>query len=162
MRFSVIASLLLLGACTGIQLDPVPPADFDLSGRWLLVEEVSDTGPSYRRLRAQGSIMAFIAQDFPVLRAEEMRIEQNVDSMGIDYTPGGYRDVSWGTRKLALWEVRTGWNEGRLVILSEASDARAQEILTLSAGGERLVVDLRIDARGDDIAVTRVFRRAAG
>jgi hypothetical protein len=160
LKIAAALSLLLLGACARVQLDTAPPAGYDLSGTWLLVEEASEDAPSYRRLRAQGGMMAFIAQDFPVLRAREMHIEQSADSMGIDYVPGGYRDVSWGTRNLALWEVRAGWHEGRLLILSKASDARAQETLTMQAGGERLVVDVRIDGRGDDIAVMRVFRRA--
>ena len=64
------------------------------------------------------------------------------------------------TRDRGLWEVRAGWHEGNLIILSEASDARARETFTLSDGGRRLDVEVRIDARGDDLAVSRTFRRA--
>ena len=150
----------MLTACGTIQLDPNRPRNFELSGTWHLVEQASDPTPSHRRLRDRGGMLAFITQDFPVLRAREMRIEQSGDSMGIRYLPGGYRDVSWGTRNRGLWEVRAGWHEGSLVILSEASDARALETLTLSDGGRRLDVHVRIDARGDDLAVSRTFRRA--
>ena len=158
---ALIASvaLLCLTACGRIQLDPQRPADFDLTGTWVLVEEASEAPPSTRRLRSRGGMLAFIIQDFPVLRAREMRIEPSGDSMGVRYIPGGYRDVSWGTRTRGLWEVRAGWHEGSLVILSVADDARARETLTLSADGRRLDVAVRIDARGEDLDVVRVFRR---
>lgn len=158
-----LGSLLLLAltaGCTGIELDANPPPAFDLSGRWLLVESASESAPSRRRLRAQGGMLSFVTQDFPVLRATEMTIEQHRDSMGIRYDVGDYRDISWGTRQRGLWEVRAGWHEGNLLILSEANDADARETLSLSPDGERLTVDVRITSSGDDVDLTRVFRRA--
>ena len=94
-----------------------------------------------------------------MLKAREMRIEQNRDSMGIRYDQRDYRDVSWGERRRGLWDVRAGWHEGRLLIVSDADDARARETLTLSDDGERLEVDVRIDSGGDDVQVSRVFQR---
>jgi hypothetical protein len=152
-------AILLLAACTTLQLDATPPADFDLTGTWFLIEDESESPPSHRRLRARGGMLAFITQDFPVLRARGMQIEQSRDSMGISYKPNGYRDISWGTRNRGLWEVRAGWHENSLYVLSDASDARARETFTLSEGGRRLDVSVRIDSRGDDVEVVRVFRR---
>lgn len=149
----------LLAGCTTLELQSRPPPGFDLSGRWMLLEASSETAPSRRVLRARGGMLAFVTQDFPVLRAEVMRIEQSRDSMGIDYDVGDYRDISWGTRRRGLWEVRAGWHEGNLIILSDASDAEAKETLTLSADGQRLTVHVEIDSGGDDLEVTRVYRR---
>jgi hypothetical protein len=158
-----VALMVMIGVaiagCGALQLDPDPPSPFDLGGRWLLVEGASDAAPDRRQLRAQGGMMAFVTQDFPVLRAQELVIEQGPDSMGVLYDGEGYRDVSWGTRRRGLWEVRAGWNEGRLLILSKASDAEAQETLSLSPDGERLRIDVEIRSSGDRLAVTRVFAR---
>lgn len=155
----VVVTALLLGGCSSVDLKPDPPAGFDLSGRWLLVEEASESAPSRRRLRAQGGMLSFVTQDFPVLRASEMRIEQSRDSMGVRYDGGDYRDVSWGVRKRGLWEVRAGWHEGSLLIISDARDADARESMTLSADGRRLTVQVYVSSSGDDVNVTRVFER---
>lgn len=151
--------LVLPTACTTIDLTRQSPPGFDLTGTWQLVEEASGTLPSHRRLRARGGMLAFVTHDFPVLEAGEMRIEQNPDSMGIRYDGRDYRDVSWGERQRGLWEVRAGWHEGNLLIISDANDADATETLTLSDGGQRLQVDVHIDSGGEELQVTRVFRR---
>lgn len=150
---------LVLTACTGTPLEPRPPAGFDLTGTWELIPEQSEQPPSRRRLRARGGMLAFVTQDFPVLRARQLAIEQSRDSMGVYYDGRDYRDVSWGARRRGLWQVRAGWLEGSLVILSEAKDAEARETLTLSPDGERLRVDVRVESGGDDVSVSRVFRR---
>jgi hypothetical protein len=165
VRALLVAALVsLLSACQGIPLQSHPPQNFDLSGTWQLVPEDSGSPPSQQSLRARGGMLAFVAQDFAILRAREMLIEQNPGSMGIFYDGRDYRDISWGTRRRGLWEVQAGWNEGRLVILSDAKDADASETLTLSPDGQRLRVDVEVRSRGENLAVTRVFRRlpAAG
>ena len=156
----LVLTAVLSAGCATVKLDDSPPPGFDLSGRWTLVGPASETAPSRRRLRAQGGMLAFVTQDFPVLRATEMVIEQSRDSMGIRYDVGDYRDVSWGTRQRGLWEVRAGWHEGDLVIVSEARDADAREILRLSPDGRQLTIDVRLSSGGDDLNITRVFRRA--
>jgi hypothetical protein len=143
-----------------LNLETRPPENFDLTGTWLLVEDASGSPPPQRRLRSRGGMLAFVTGDFPVLRANEMRIEQSRDSMGIRYDGGDYRDVSWGIRERRLWEVRAGWHEGRLIILSTADDAQARETLTLSEDRQQLEVEVRIDSSGNDVHVTRVFRRS--
>jgi hypothetical protein len=154
-----MAVLFLLTACSGIPLQSQPPEGFDLSGSWLLVPEDSGSPPAERALRARGGMMSVVAQDFTVLRAREMVIEQTPGSMGIYYDGRDYRDVSWGTRRRGLWDVKAGWHEGSLIILSDASDADARETMTLSPDGERLRIDVEVKSRGENVAVTRVFRR---
>lgn len=161
MRWMAVALTGLLAAgCSGIELESQVPAGFDLSGHWQLVEDASDASPDRRRLRAQGGMLGFVTRDFPVLTAQQMHIEQGPDSMGISYGVGNYRDISWGTRQRGLWEVRAGWHEGKLLIISAASDARARETYTLGEDGRRLRIDVAVASGGDDVDVTRVFRRA--
>lgn len=159
----LLLPMILVGAtgCSGIELESRPPPGFDLSGHWQLIEDDSETTPSHRHLRARGGMIGFVTQDFPVLRARTMDIEQSRDSMGIRYDGSEYRDVSWGIRQRGLWEVRTGWNEGQLVIISDADDAEAREVMTLSENSQRLSVDVRIDSGGEDLDITRVFERSA-
>lgn len=160
VRAIVGAGLLsLLAGCTGVPLESKPPAQFELSGSWQLVPEESGSPPPERTVRSRGGMLSFVTQDFAVLRARKMQIEQNPGSMGIYYDGRDYRDVSWGTRRRGLWEVEAGWHEGRLIILSKASDADARETMTLSPDGQRLRVDVQVKSRSENLAITRVFRR---
>lgn len=152
-------TIAFLAACASIDLDRRPPESYDLTGNWRLVEDASGSPPSHRRLRARGGMLTFIVQDFPVLLAEEMRIEQSANSMGIRYDQRVYRDVSWGERRRGLWDVRAGWHEGDLYIISDAADADAREVFRLSDGGQRLAVEVRVESGGQDVHLTRVFRR---
>lgn len=156
---AALALGLCLAACGATPLEPEAPPAFDLGGRWVLLDVASDSAPDRHRLRARGGMLSFVTQDFPVIRATELEIEQGPDSMGIRYDGENYRDVSWGERRRGLWEVRAGWHEGRLLILSKASDADAEEVFTLSPDGSRLTIDTRIRATGDTLAVRRVFGR---
>jgi hypothetical protein len=88
-----------------------------------------------------------------------MVIEQNRDSMGIDYADGPYRDISWGRRERGLWRVDVGWTEGVLVIRSEASDVTTVERMQLD--GDLLRVDIAVDGEGRDFDLVRVFERSA-
>lgn len=154
----VCISLLVTG-CSGIVLTPTAPPDFDISGDWELVEDLSDPAPQTQDLRRRGLAISFVAQDFPILSANTMSVEQNSDSMGVRFDQGNYRDVSWGTRERGLWKINAGWKDGQLYIISKASDAKATETLRLESGGERLVVNIDIKADSESISVTRVFRR---
>jgi hypothetical protein len=165
MKASVAAALmLLLCACGGPNLSPTTPSGFNLQGEWELVVDRSERdleGDDYIRMRtgdrrelARGGM----GRDFPVIRAQGMIIEQNADSMGIRYSTGDYRDVSWGRRELGMWKVNAGWIDDRLYIISEAHDAKGTEIMMLSEDGNTLRIDVEIDA-GDDYQLDRVFRR---
>jgi hypothetical protein len=154
-------TLLALGlaACQSTPPSTTMPAGFDLSGAWELVPGESDVLPSMLNLRARGGLLHLIAQDFPVLRARRMTIDQGHDSMGLTYDGADYRDVSWGTRKRGLWEVQAGWLEGRLVIISKAEDADALETFTLSPDGKRLTVEIEIRSSGESLQLRRTYAR---
>jgi hypothetical protein len=149
----------LAGGCANVVLEEDAPEGFDLGGTWVLEPVASDRSPEVRELRKRGMSIAMVAQDFPVLNCRLMEIEQNADSMGIRYDGGSYRDVSWGVRERGLWEVNAGWDAGELRILSKARDAKAEEVMILAEAGRRLVVRVEIEADGNNLVVTRVFKR---
>ena len=165
-----LAALLALGACA--QLGTKPPGGFDLSGDWVLDEQASDAAPDIAAIRERedrqlvrgkpasaGESAAFLVQDFPVLAATRLRIEQHADSMGVRYDDGGYRDVSWGDRTRDLWTVRAGWTERGLVIRSARGAIRGEEILALEDGGRRLRIAVSVRAGEQRVDTTRVYRR---
>ncbi len=170
--------LVLLAGCGGVPLDETNPANVNLTGTWVVNFNASDVVPDLRNARperprrsnngpnvrrealriATGSGLAFVAHDFQVLRADRLEIEQNRDSMGVQYTPGQYRDVSWGERQRGLWEVRAGWQEEELVVISEAKDLKVIERMQLLSR-ERLRVAIYIMADGEEREYTRMFDR---
>ncbi len=178
MRFiryiSVAALLAVLAACTSDNLSPVNPAGVDLSGAWLIDFSESGTVADLGRPRstansqarsrsqalriAKGSDLEFISVDFQVLRADKLDIELSKDSMGIRYTPGVYRDISWGERQRGLWEVNAGWEERDLVIISKAGNLRVTERLR-RPGPNRLTVQVTIEIDGGEKEILRVFNR---
>ncbi|MCB1684907.1 MAG: hypothetical protein R3E82_11825 [Pseudomonadales bacterium] len=154
--------ILALAACSGTPLEP-PPRSFDLGGDWVLDASASTTpaGPPPESLRPRRGDLAtrFLAQDFPVLFAERMQIEQNRDSMGIDFGQGAYRDISWGERDRGPWRVQAGWREGQLHVYSRTHDASSRELYSLSPDGQRLTIDIEVDNAGRRQSFTRVFTR---
>jgi len=151
--------LVLLAGCSGTPLEYVPNPEYNLAGNWVLVPELSDQVPDRSFLRARGGMIAFVTQDFPVLRAQRMHIEQNRDSMGVEYDGSDYRDVSWGVRQRGLWEVEAGWLEGNLVIDSQAPDGDARETFILSPDGEMLTIQIRVSSGREAVELTRIFSR---
>jgi hypothetical protein len=175
MRYSgLLCGLCLLVGCAGVELDTVNPPGVSLNGEWLVDFSASDPLPNLNRrdpvltgknrprsvggeaMRIlDGSALAFVAADFQVLKADKLTIEQNRDSMGIRYQPGVYRDITWGERQRGLWEVNAGWQERTLVIISTAKDLRVEE--RLNREGDRLTVDVLIEADGQDLTLQRAF-----
>ncbi len=165
-----LAVLLTVGACTTI--DTSVPSSFDLSGTWLLVSNLSDEAPDAEAIRRREDARvvrgrqtdpsasgAFVAQDFPIVAAERLVIEQDRTSMGILYGDGVYRDFSWGERNRDFWRIRAGWRDDALVIASERGDIKAQERMSLSNRGARLTVDVSIRTGGENFRGTRIFER---
>jgi len=170
--FGLAAMLTVLG-CSGVPLNESPPPRYDLGGQWVLNAVLSDAPPNTRQIMSRadrdfiegrigpptGGALAFVTQDFPVLEAKSMVIEQNADSMGIRYDTGVYRDVSWGERKRGLWKVSAGWFEGNLVIRSNAADTKGRETYRLSRDGRTLAVLVETNSDGEKLIAERVFER---
>ena len=164
------AIVLTAAGCTTI--DTNVPSSFDLTGRWVLVSNLSDEAPDADAIRrredrrvARGrqtdpsASGAFVAEDFPIVAAERLVIEQDRTSMGIQYGDGVYRDFSWGERTRAFWRVRAGWRDDALLIASERGDIRATEVFALSNAGRRLRVNVQIRTGGENFEGTRIFER---
>ena len=174
---AVAAATLLLTSCGGIELNEQNPANVRLTGTWQLNTAASDATPDLKdglrlakgrkrnpsaiRIReirgALGSGLAFIVHDFQVLSANRLEIELNHDSMGIQYEPGVYRDVSWGQRDRNLWEVYAGWEGNELVVISTANDMRVVE--RHARRGDELHVSILIKADKEERTLKRVFTR---
>ncbi len=178
MRGLWLATLVLLAGCGSKPLDVNVPRNVNFSGVWVVDFSDSDVVPDLRNARpdarrssnnrrtnarnealrvATGYGIAFVAHDFQILRADRLDIEQSRDSMGIKYTPGVYRDVSWGERQRGLYEVEAGWLDGALVVRSKAKDLYVVERFTQPAA-DVLEVSISIEAEGE----AREFRRTFG
>ena len=167
---TVALVLALVTGCESLSL--VIPVGFDLTGEWLLDANASDSAPDTRAIRraedmdiARGkqknvsASAAFVIQDFPVVAAQRLVIEQNDDSLGIRYSNGTYRDVTWGRTERNFWQIEAGWSNGVLVILSRRDDITGREEMTLEAGGSRLRVTVDVKTEGRDVMIERVYVR---
>ena len=150
-----VCCLLLLAACNITPLDSAPPPGFDLTGKWLLEGDLSDV----ERTRESSLRSGFVTQDYPLLIARKLSIEQDVRSMGINFEGGSYRDVTWGERERGIWMVRAGWVEGDLHIYSDASDTSAVEVYRLVDNGQRLLINIEVEAGSGSQTFNRVFVR---
>jgi hypothetical protein len=111
----------------------------------------------------RGSQAAF---SVAVLFAKDMSIEQNFESMGVEYNATkymdmNYRDVSWGERKRGLLTIETGWEEGNLIIKTEGSRLPIEETYILSEDSSRLTVIIELDGGKDGMTFTRVFENVS-
>jgi len=160
----LLCSALLASACATPNLATQVPSGFDLTGEWRLVADKSGSPPPHGSLRPPGRggsrelARHGVEQDYPVITATLLDIEQNRDSMGIRYDRSEYRDVSWGKREIGMWTVDAGFSDGALYIVSRAHDSRATEIMNLSDDGNTLVVDIDVHA-GENFTLRRVYRR---
>ena len=168
--FLVFGVGFLLPACSA--LDPNVPRGFDLTGDWVLDQEASDAPPDLEAIRRRedrdvvrgrqsdaAASAAFAVQDFPVLTATRLEIEQDDESMGIRYDGVVYRDITWGERERDLWRVRAGWDEGDLVVRSVRGGTKGREAFALERDGVVLRVTVSIETGGQDVRSVRVYRR---
>ena len=165
------AALVALAGCTA-SLATTAPRGFDLTGDWLLDETQSDAPPDLKAIRRRedrdvvrgrqsnpmGSA-AFVVQDYPVLTAVHLHIEQDAQSMGIRYDEDTYRDISWGRRERDFWTVDAGWAAGALVIRTKRGAVKGEEVMVLADRARQLRIAVRVDTEGEDIRAERVYRR---
>ena len=167
---SCLFAACLLGGCTTLDTDA--PPGFDLSGEWVLDASQSDEAPDLDAIRRRAdrellrgkvadttASATFVVQDFPVLAAKRLRIEQHADSMGVHYDERAYRDVSWGDRTRDLWAVRAGWSQGVLVVQSSRGPVRGTQTYALEERGRQLRIALTVRSGGELVDVERVYRR---
>ena len=161
--------------CQGLDLAQTPLKSIRLSGIWVVDAGASDdlrafTLPPSERRRPKlsvreeirriglGSGLAFVVQDFQIIDANQIVIEQGRNSMGVKHIPGTYRDVTWGDRERDIWRIQAGWQETDLVIFSTAKGLRVLERYQL-VNQNRLRLDLDVQADGVNRKLTRFFDR---
>lgn len=175
-RPALLIGAMIVGGCGGLNLESNPVQPTNLSGTWQLDTAASDSadglkGRPSRRLErnesvrdeiqriSRGSGLAFIAQDFQVLKAKRLKIEQGSDSMGVQHWPGVYRDVTWGQRERGLWRVYAGWERNDLLIQSTTRDMRVLERYQL-INNTQLRVQITVRADGQTKELQRLYRRS--
>ena len=153
------AALMMLGCASNLATE-VPPR-FDISGSWTLESDVDrPEGRNGQHGRGGRRDLRFDPALLPMLYARGMRIEQDVDSMGVGYREGAYRDVSWGTRKLRLADVEAGWDGPDLVIRTESPSYDMTERYRLSEDGKRMHAIIDIEpAHGEKLRLRHVYLR---
>lgn len=160
--------LTVMVGCASINYEI--PKTFDLTGSWVLDEDSSDTTPDLSKIQKSEQRRAisgrqsdptgsasFIVHDFPVVAAEKMRIEQDVDSMGIQYEDAPYADYKWGRQLRNRWRIEVGWNGEALLISKTRDSVRGSETYTLN--GNILTVRVRVNTASERIVLDRVFTR---
>ena len=174
-RIVGVIGVLAMGACGGLNLETTPSQPTNLSGLWQLDVGASDSSEGLKNRPSRGlgrnqsvreeiqrisrgSGLAFIAQDFQVLKAKRLKIEQGSDSMGVQHWPGVYRDVTWGERERGLWTVYAGWEQNDLLIQSTTKDMRVLERYQLINNGQLRVL-ITVKADGETKELQRLFRR---
>ena len=173
---AMLIGAMIMAGCGGLNLESKPARPTNLSGTWQLDTAASDSadglkGRPSRRLErnetvrdeiqriSRGSGLEFIAQDFQVLKAKRLKIEQGSDSMGVQHWPGVYRDVTWGQRERGLWRVYAGWERNDLLIQSTTNDMRVLERYQLISDTQ-LRVQITVRADGQTKELQRLYRRS--
>ena len=171
----VVSSVYWAVSCgpASSSLSAVVPYGIDLTGVWILDEARSDAPPdnaaALQRLKAAeiegkrsdsfGSIV-YATQDFPVIAADRLSIEQDSSSIGISYGDGQHRDLIWGLQTRAEWKIDAGWEQTRLVIKSVVSHTTGIERYQLDSDSETLLVDVSIRAGPDRRSFRRTYTRS--
>ncbi len=160
--------LVFMVGCAGINYEI--PQSFDLTGSWTLDEESSDLTPDLSKIQDSEQRRAiagrqsdptnsatFIIHDFPVVAAETMRIEQDDESMGIQFEDAPYADYKWGIQVRNRWRIEVGWNGESLVISKTRDSVRGSETYTLN--GSVLTIHVRVNAGKERIVLDRIYTR---
>lgn len=174
-----VCCLILIASCAS-RLNTVSPDSVDLSGVWLLDQAKSQTvilGGQFNNATSRamagtgmGSAGAVDSTSAPnpigfgggpqltrAMKATEMAIEQNHDSMGIDYPNEQYRDIDWGEKEFYRETVTAGWRDNTLIVKSVGRQMIVTETYQLNATRDVLTLTLLIkDQRGKNEFV-RIF-----
>ena len=181
---SNVLNLLLLSICTLIflsacatRLDKQSPAGTDLSGHWVIDKEASQNvfvfaGRSNRQNGSMGGGMGGQrnSEDIetgqrraggpaltPAMKTNEMTIEQNHDSMGVEYPGEMYRDVDWGKKDFFRETVTAGWQDNSLIVKTASDQMTITETYQLNSSQDVLTQTISIKGRNGTNEFIRVF-----
>ncbi len=174
-----IFTAFFISACA-TRLDQVSPANTDLSGTWLLDKNASQTVgiPSIRSFgnasgmggaggaggmgggEREGNAVPTFSGGIsltPAMKAVEMTIEQNHDSMGIAYPNEIYRDIDWGKKEFFRETVSAGWQEDLLIVKSTSDEMTLTETYQLNSSKNIISLTLLIKNQRGTNEFVRVF-----
>ena len=163
-----IGVIALVGCAS---LDYTLPETFDLSGSWNLVEEASDSfdlsdvwSDDDQRIIAGGDVdptefARFIEQDFPVVSSDSIRIEQDQESMGIQFQDAPYKDYSWGKQTRSGWRIEVGWVDDSLIIEKTRGNVKGTETYKWNPHSQALQIEVVVRSRGKSIKLDRVYTK---
>ena len=145
----------------------------DLSGEWRLDGERSDPTPDLDALRENEDkrLLRGIETDpmesiqlvnlyFPIVSTNSILIEQEEESMGVQYEGQPYKDLSWGRHEYDGWTQRVEWNRDSLTVSTTRGGVRGKEIFKILDDGAALEVVISIRAGVERINLRRLFQRA--
>ena len=171
LQLGLLASLIACAA-TQSSLSSQVPSSIDLSGVWTLVEEFSagdidrvETQREFEEDSIDGKATStlgslyFAEQDFPIVGATQLEIQQDEHSIGILYGVGKYRDLVWGLQSRGEWKLDVGWQDRSLIIKSGISHSRGLETYRLDADNQTLQVSVQIRAGSERRTLRRTFTR---
>ena len=131
---TIFSGLLILLVCGCTSVTTETPKSIDFSGTWRVNESNSDPVPDINKIFSEerNAIISgelneptnsatFLKLDFPILFNNVLMIEQDAESMGINYESSPYDDIKWGLQSHAGWRRRVVWKENTLVIQKNQS-----------------------------------------
>ncbi len=161
---------MLLQGCESVSYEI--PNNFDLSGRWTLNPNKSDETPDTESiwLTEQSSVAqgrapdptysaSFIVQDFPIVKSDVLLIEQDEESMGIQYQHSPYVDLKWGQQLRDGWLVDVGWNGTALVISKSRESIMGIETLKLGESGNTLEIEIKVSSKSRKFELYRFYEK---
>jgi hypothetical protein len=178
--FSILITIGLVGCATS--LDYSSPTTVDLTGTWVLDQKLSQVvifpvaksndkrarpkgggreGKQKRGRSKPGSETPNKgSDDRPKLNrdaalATEMKIEQSIDSMGVMYQNGNYREVNWGKTERRKLTITAGWKGEALAIKSKGGRITLSELYTLEKSLDVLTIKFEVD----DNEYSRIYKR---
>ena len=186
-RYVYIVCLLSLTACASHpRLSYTPPVSINLSGDWILNENLSQAvvivpkrpANKDRRDSPSGSVRGTAPElKKPVARAPNievevprtaektasmtstsMKIEQDAGGMGIAYPKHPYWDIDWGQHEVRRAKVIAGWtSHNELVINHQSEKQHFVEVYRLDNTGKRLRITFTVDSINGKQDFVRVF-----
>jgi hypothetical protein len=178
---TLIACAALVGTMVGAAGVPViaqerEPLRSDLSGRWRLNQELSENaqakidrmqssqghGPGRHggilgRLFGGGDMQAM--RDLILNAPASFTLTQDGDRIVLTGSDGRVRTLTANGRKEKVngRDVQTKWDKQRLVSEISVGDAKVTETYERSTNAPQLIVTSKMDMRGHDVSVRRVY-----
>lgn len=97
-------------------------------------------------------------RSFPIITANEIKIEQDSTGLGIAFPSSPYRDIDLGEHQTGNKTVVSGWNnEDQLVVVSKNQKMTITETYMLTESPKSLTIEFKIKSPRGIKSLNRVF-----